>query len=67
MSKIKCLDNYHELREMFIRGERGNKNFFTRRLGIKPRTFYRLLNYLEKMDGMIIKYDKFSDTYCWES
>ena len=63
MSEIKCLDNYYELREMFLKGEKGNMDFFTKRIGIQPRTFYRLLKYLEKIDGINIQYNKFSDVY----
>lgn len=63
MSEIKCLDNYHQLREMFQKGEKGNIEYFTAKIGIKPRTFHRLLNYLEKIDDMKVSYNKFSDYY----
>lgn len=58
MSKIKVLDNYHLIREMFRKGENGDINFYTKRVGINERTFYRLLKYLEIIDGIKVEYNK---------
>jgi hypothetical protein len=58
MNEIKCLDNYCRLREMFLRGETGDIDYFTNRLGIKKRTFYRLIKYLEIIDGIKVLYNK---------
>ena len=63
MNGIKCLDNYHQLREMFLKGEKGNLKYFTNRLGISARTFYRLISYLDKMDDIKVRYDKSMDLY----
>jgi hypothetical protein len=43
---------------MFLRGETGDIDYFTNRLGIKKRTFYRLIKYLEIIDGIKVLYNK---------
>ena len=63
MSEIKCLDNYHQLPEMFLKGEKGNGEYFSNRLGISTRTFQRLLKYLDKIDNLKVYYDKYADSY----
>lgn len=67
MSEIRCLDNYHQLREMFLKGEKGNAKYFTNRLGISVRTFQRLIGYLHKMDNLKVHYNKSSDLYYLKS
>lgn len=64
MNEIKCLDNYSLLREMFLKGEKGDVEYFVSRLQISPRTFYRLIKYLDKVDGIKIEYNRFSKAYC---
>lgn len=63
MSDIKCLENFERLKEMLLKGEKGNGYYFSSRLNISTRTFFRLLKYLYKIDGIKVKYDKTGDTY----
>jgi hypothetical protein len=63
MDKIRCLENYHQLREMFLKGEKGNAKYFTNRLGISTRTLQRLIRYLNKIDNLKVQYDKSIDLY----
>lgn len=58
MSEIKCLDNYHQLRELFREGKTGDINYYINRIGINKRTFYRLIKYLEIIDGIKVEYNK---------
>ena len=63
MNEIKCLDNYRQLREMFLNGEKGNGKYFTSRLGISIRTFQRLIKYLHIIDNIKVQYNKYSNYY----
>jgi hypothetical protein len=58
MSEIKCLENYHQLKKMFRKGEGGDINYYINRVGINERTFYRLLKYLEIIDGIKVECNK---------
>ncbi len=63
MSKIKCIENYKELKEMLLKGEKGNAEYFAGKLNISIRSFYRLVKYLKDIDGLDIKFEKRSGIY----
>jgi hypothetical protein len=66
MHEIKCLENYKHLREMFSKGEKGNARYFSEKVGISTRSFFRLISYLREIDNMEICYDKENKTYYLE-
>ena len=63
MSKIKCIENYKELREMFLKGEKGNAEYFAAKLNISIRSFYRLVKYLKEIESIDIRFDKHTGIY----
>jgi hypothetical protein len=66
MSEIQCLEKYKRLREMLIRGVKGNANYFSDRLDISKRTFYRLIKYLKEIEQLNIRFDRHTDEYYLE-
>jgi hypothetical protein len=66
MSSIKCLENYNLLKELLLKGERGSACFFAARLSVSTRTFFRYKWYMEKVEGLIIRYNKAIDEYYLE-
>ncbi len=63
MGDIKCLENYKRLKEMLANREKGNAKYFSRKLNISTRTFYRLVKYYYEIEGVQIKYNKNQDFY----
>jgi len=63
MSEIKCLENYKRLKEMLQNGESGDAEYFSQKIGISTRSFFRLLNYLDKLNNMKPKFNKTSRRY----
>ncbi len=66
MNKIRCLENYKRLKEMFKMGDRGDANYFSEKLGISNRTFYRLVKYLKEIEQLNIKYSTQTNWYYLE-
>ena len=66
MSKIKCIENYKELREMLLKGEKGNAKYFSHRLNISNRTFRRLIKYLREIEKINVKYNKTTKNYSYK-
>jgi len=66
MTGIKCLDNYRRFKEMILKGETGSACYFSSRLKISTRTFFRLIHYLNDIDGLKINYNKANDIYYLE-
>lgn len=63
MNDIKCLENFKRLKEMLLKGEKGNARYFSSKLNISTRTFFRLIKYLDEIEEIKTKYNKTSDTY----
>ncbi len=63
MSEIKCLENYIKLKEMFIRRERGDTEYFTAKLQVSKRTFHRLVKCLKEVERINIKFNNYSNAY----
>jgi len=63
MSKIKCIENYKELKEMLLKGEKGNAEYFSGKLNISSRSFYRLVKYLKDIEVLDITFEKSSGKY----
>jgi hypothetical protein len=63
MENIKCLDNYKWLKEMLLKGYRGDADFFSKKLNISRRTFFRLLFYLKEIDNLEVVFNKKSKVY----
>jgi hypothetical protein len=63
MTQIKCIENFLELRHLFRKGVTGDINFFTDRLTISNRTFFRLIDLLKKHEGMDIIYSRSTNRY----
>nr|WP_319570031.1 helix-turn-helix domain-containing protein [uncultured Draconibacterium sp.] len=63
MSEIKCFENYKRLKEMLIKGEKGNADYFSKKLGISNRTFYRLIKYLKDIEQLKIKLNTVTNCY----
>ncbi len=65
MSKIKCHENYKVLREMLLNGEKGDAEYFSNKLGISSRSFYRLIKYLKDIENMEVSFDKYNGVYSY--
>ena len=63
MSNIKCIENYINLKKMFMEGEKGDAAYFTSKLNISTRTFHRLLKCLKEIEHIDIKFNKYSKFY----
>ena len=63
MSQIKCILNYIELRSLFKKGVTGDALFFTSKLKISKRTFFRLKLLLEEHEKMEIVYSRDINKY----
>ena len=63
MDELLCLNKLTRLKEMLSHGEKGNAAYFSSRLQISNRTFFRLKAHLEKIYGLKVKYNKIQDTY----
>ena len=63
MCEIKCLENYKNLKIMLEHGEKGDADYFSKRLGISKRSFFRLLKYLQEIDNMDVNYNKCTGIY----
>lgn len=66
MGDIKCLENYKRLKELLSEGEKGNAGYFSARLNISTRTFFRLIKYLHEIEGVQVFYDKNKNIYYLE-
>ncbi len=66
MSEIKCLENYKRLREMLLNGYKGDADFFSKRLNISKRSFFRLVKYLKEIENLSIQFNKNTETYYLE-
>ncbi len=66
MNQIKCFQNLDCLNEMLLKGEKGDAAYFSAKLDISERSFYRLLNYLKNINGLNIRFDKGRRTYYLE-
>ena len=66
MTKIRCIENMNRLKEMLLSGEKGDADYFSARLGISRRTFYRLLKYIEKSNDIKVGYNRTRKTYYLE-
>jgi hypothetical protein len=66
MPEIKCLENYNLLKELLLKGERGSACYFSAKLNISRRTFFRHKKCMERMEGLIIRYNKAGDSYYLE-
>ncbi len=66
MNEIKCIENLKWLKEMLLKGEKGDAGYFSSKLNVSERTFYRLMNYLENMNELKIRFDKTNRTYYLE-
>lgn len=66
MNDIKCFKNYKELKEMLRNGEKGNACYFSSKLNISTRTFFRLIKYLDEIEGIKARYNKAEDVYYLE-
>jgi len=64
--EIKCLETYNRLKEMLINGEKGSACYFSAKLNISKRTFFRHKKHMERMEGLIIRYNKADDSYYLE-
>ena len=67
MTEIKCIDNLIRLKEMLSKGEKDDAAYFSAKLDISERTFYRLLNCLKNDDGLIISFDRIAKSYYLET
>lgn len=66
MSEIKNLENLVRLKEMLRAGEKGDAVYFATKLGVSKSTFYRLVNYLEKINNLKISYNRAEKSYYLE-
>jgi hypothetical protein len=66
MSEIRCFEKYKRLREMLTKGVKGDANYFSEKLNISNRTFYRLIKYLKEIDQLNIQFNKNKGTYYLE-
>ncbi len=66
MNQIKCFQNLDRLTAMLVKGEKGDAAYFSAKLDISERSFYRLINHLKNVNGLNIRFDKASRTYCLE-
>lgn len=66
MNDIKCLENFKRLKEMLLNGEKGNTGYFSSKLNNSTRTFFRLIKYMDEIEGIKVRYNKTSDTYYLE-
>ena len=66
MNQIKCFQNLDRLNEMLLKGEKGDAAYFSAKLDISERSFYRLLNYLKNINGLNIRFDKARRAYYLE-
>ncbi|MFW6275165.1 MAG: hypothetical protein ACOC2M_00865 [bacterium] len=66
MNQIKCFQNLDRLNEMLLKGEKGDAAYFSAKLDISERSFYRLLNYLKNANGLNIRFNKARKTYYLE-
>ncbi|MFW5804307.1 MAG: hypothetical protein ACOCWG_03640 [bacterium] len=66
MNQIKCFHNLDRLNEMLLKGEKGDAVYFSEKLDISERSFYRLLNYLKNVNGLNVRFDKARSTYYLE-
>mgnify|MGYP006294914855 CR=1 FL=1 len=66
MNQIKCFQNLDRLNEMLLKGEKGDAAYFSAKLDISERSFYRLLNYLKNVNGLNVRFDKARRTYYLE-
>ncbi len=64
--EIKCIETYNRLKEMLIKGEKGSACYFSAKLNISRRTFFRHKKYMESMDGLNIRYNKAIGMYYLE-
>ncbi len=54
------------LKELMLKGEKGDAAYFSVKLDVDERTFYRLKKYLEFTNGLSIKFDRTKKTYYLE-
>ena len=66
MGNIKCLENYNGLRKMLFHGEKGNAGYFSTKLNISTRTFFRLIKYLYEIEGIRVIYNRNKNIYYLE-
>jgi hypothetical protein len=66
MTGIKCIENMQRLKELLLKGEKGDAAYFSAKLDVDERSFYRLKNYLEFTNGLKIKFDRTKKTYYLE-
>ena len=67
MNDIRCIDNMRRLKKMLYAGGKGDAIYFSEKLGVSRRSFFRLLKSLEEVNGLKINYNKVKNTYYLES
>ena len=66
MDELLCLNKLTRLKEMLSNGEKGNATYFSSRLNVSTRTFFRMKNHLCKIYGIRLKFNKLQDAYYLE-